>query len=87
MLRNLTKVWRYLCFQRHRHTYINVYLNITVKVSFPWKRIHQTGLVIETMIQKNLKGLERMEIWLHPIWRFILVMNIIAVHILLEMQM
>ena len=62
MLRNLTKAWRYLCFQRHRRTNLNAYPNIPVKVSFFWKGIHQSGLVIEMMIQKNLNGLERMEI-------------------------
>ena len=61
MLRNLTKGWRYLCFQRHRRTNLSVYLNLPVKVSFFWKGINQSGLVIETVIQKNLKGLERME--------------------------
>ena len=62
MIRNLTKAWRYLCFQRHRRTNLNAYLNIPVKVSFFWKGIHQSGLVIETMIQKHLKGLKRIEI-------------------------
>ena len=40
------------------------------------------------MIQKNWKGLERMEVFItsYPIWRFFLAMNIIAIHILLEMQ-
>ena len=88
MLRNLTKAWRYLRFQRHRGKNLNAYLNIPVKVSFFWKGIQQSGLVIEMMIQKNLKGLERMEVLItsHPIWRFFLAMNIIAIYILLEMQ-
>ena len=88
MLRNLTKAWRYLCFQRHRRKNLNAYLNIPVKVSFFWKGIQQSGLVIEMMIQKNLKGLERMEVLItsHPIWRFFLAMNIMSIYILLEMQ-
>ena len=61
MLRNLTKAWWYLCFQRHQRTNLSTNLNIPVKVSFFWKGINQSGLVIETVIQKNLKGLERME--------------------------
>ena len=88
MLRNLTKAWRYLYFQRYRRTNLNAYLNIPVKVSFFWKGIQQSGLVIEMMIQKNLKGLERMEVLIisHPIQRFFLAMNIMAIYILLEMQ-
>ena len=31
MLRNLTKAWRYLCFQRHRRANLNAYLYIPVK--------------------------------------------------------
>ena len=60
MLRNLTKAWRYLFFQRHRRINLNAYLNIPVKVPFFWKKIQQSGLDIEMMIQKNLKGLARM---------------------------
>ena len=88
MLRNLTKAWRYLYFRRYRRTNLSAYLNIPVKVSLFWKGIQQSGLVIEMMIQKNLKGLERMEVLItsHPIWRFFLAMNIIAIYILLEMQ-
>ena len=88
MLRNLTKAWRYLCFQRYRGTNLNAYLNIPVNVSFFWKGIQQSGLVIEIMIQKNLKGLERMEILIisNPIWSFFLAMNIIVIYILLQMQ-
>ena len=33
-----------------------------VKVSFFWGRIQPSGLVIEMMIQKNLKGLDKMEV-------------------------
>ena len=45
---------------------LNAYLNIHVKVSFFWKGIQQSGLVIEMIIQKNLKGLERMEVLITP---------------------
>ena len=87
MLRNLTKAWQYLCFQRHRRANLNAYLYIPVKFSFFWKGIQQCGIVIERMIQKSLKGLEGMEVLItsHPIWRFFLAMNIIAIYILLEM--
>ena len=34
-----------------------------MKFSFFWKVIQQSGLVIEMMIQKNLKRLERMEVF------------------------
>ena len=66
MLRNLTKAWRYLYFQGQRRTSLNAYLNNHVKVSFFWKGIQQSGLVIEMIIQKNLKGLERMEVLITP---------------------
>ena len=62
MLGNLTKAWQCLCFEIHRRTNLNACLNIPVKISFFWKRTQQPGLVIEMMIQKNLKGLERMEV-------------------------
>ena len=64
---------------------INVYLNLPVKDSFFWKGIQQSGLVIDMMIQKNLKSLERMEVFIksHPIWRFFLAMVIMAIYILL----
>ena len=69
MLRNLTKAGRYLCFQRHLRSNLNAYLNIAVKVSFFWKGVQQSGLVIEMMIQKNFKGLEKIEVLItsHPI--------------------
>ena len=40
--------------------------NIPVKGSFIWNGIQQSGLVIEMMIQKNLKGLERMKVLITP---------------------
>ena len=86
MLRNLTKAWRYLCFQRHQHTNLNVYLNIPVKVSFFWKGIYQFGLVTEMMTQKNLKDLERMEVLITSHMKVFLAVNVIAIHTLLEMQ-
>ena len=73
MLRNLTKAWRYLCFQRHRRANLNASLNIRVKVSFFKNGIQQSGLVIEMMIQRNLKGLERMEVLIYEYfsWQWI----------------
>ena len=35
-----------------------------MKASFFWKGIQQSGLIIEMMIQKNLMGLEEMEVLL-----------------------
>ena len=43
----------------------NASLNIRVKVSFFKNGIQQSGLVIEMMIQRNLKGLERMEVLIY----------------------
>ena len=86
MLRNLTKAWLYLCFQRHRRINLNAYLNIPVKVSFFWKRIQQSGLVIEMMDQKNVKGLERIEILITFHMKVFLAVNVIAIYMLLEMQ-
>ena len=86
MLRNLTKAWLYLCFQRHRRINLNAYLNIPVKVSFFWKGIQQSGLVIEMMDQKNSKGLERIEILITFYMKVFLAVNIIAIYMLLEMQ-
>ena len=34
MLRNLTKAWRYLCFQRHRRKNLNAYLSKYPRESF-----------------------------------------------------
>ena len=48
--------------------------------------IHQLGLVIETMIQKNLKGLERIDVLITSHMKVFLGNDIIAIHILLEMQ-
>ena len=62
MLRNFTKAWQYLCFQRQQCTNLDAHLNIHGKVSFFWKGIQEFNLIIEKMIQKNLKGLERMEV-------------------------
>ena len=62
MLGNLT-IGRYLCFHKHRRTNLSAYLNIYSRESFFFLRgIQQSGLDIEMMIQKNLKGLERMEV-------------------------
>ena len=35
---------------------------IPVKTSFLWKGIQQFSLIIEMTIQRNLKGIERMEV-------------------------
>ena len=62
MLRTLT-IERYQCFQKHRLRNLNAYLNIySLESTFIWKGIQQSSLVTEMTIQKNLKGLERMEI-------------------------
>ena len=61
MIHNLTIGW-YLCFHKHWHTNLNAYLNIYSCESFFWRGIEQSALVIEMMIQKNLKALERMEV-------------------------
>ena len=37
MIRNLTKAWRYLCFQRHRRTNLNACLNIPAARFSYWK--------------------------------------------------
>ena len=41
---------------------MHIYMFIPMKVFFFWKGIQQSSLIIEMMIQKNLKGLERMEV-------------------------
>ena len=41
---------------------MHIKIFILLKASFFWKGIQQSSLVIEMMIQKNLKGLERMEV-------------------------
>ena len=61
MLLNLT-IGRYLCYHKHRRTNLNAQQDIPLKASFFWKRIQQSGLITEMMIQKKLKGLERMEV-------------------------
>ena len=56
MLRNLTIV-RYLCFHNRRRN-LNAYLNIYSLESFFFfeREFSNPGLIIEMMIQKNLKG-------------------------------
>ena len=51
MLRNLITV-QYLCFHKSWRRNLNAYLNIHSH--------QQSGFIIEMMIQKNLKGLERL---------------------------
>ena len=48
--------------------------------------IQQPGLVIEMMIQKKLKGLERMEVVITSHMKVFLRKNITAIYMLLEMQ-
>ena len=59
---------------------------IPVKVSFFWKGVQQCGLIVEMMIQKNLKDLEIMEVFITSHVRVFLAINVIAIYILLEMQ-
>ena len=58
MLRNLT-IGRYLCFHKNRRRNLNVYFRESF---FLLKGNSATSLIIEIMIEKNLKGLERMEV-------------------------
>ena len=54
---------RYLCFHKHWGRNINAYLNIfSREIIFLLKGNSEIGLIIEVMIQKNLKGLEIIEV-------------------------
>ena len=64
MLRNLV-IGRYLSFYKYHRTKLNAYLEIYSSESFFlfWRGIQKSSLVIEIMIQKNLKNLEKLEVW------------------------
>ena len=62
MLSNLT-IGRYLCFhKRSVEILVDISIFVSAKVSSFWKGIQQSGLIIEMMIQKKLKGLKKMKV-------------------------
>ena len=62
MLSNLT-IGRYLCFhKRSVEILVDISISVSAKVSSFWKGIQQSGLIIEMMIQKKLKGLKKMKV-------------------------
>ena len=85
MLCNLTSR-RYLCFHKHRRKNFQAYLNIPVKPSFLWKRIQQSSLIIEMKTQKNLKGVQRMEVLIAFHVNFFLCNKYNSYNILLKIQ-
>ena len=86
MLPNLTIV-RHLCFHKHWRTNLNAYGNMYFRESiFLLKENQAIQFIIETMIQKNLKRSERMEVLITSYVKVCVANKYISYYILLEMQ-